>query len=183
MAESNHRLWCSRTPPPGKNAAPARARFAQESGDVKNQPKILILDEDPTVADAAVRGLRAACSHWDVLAIRTAREALDTVIREPVAVLVVPAADRGVDLLAQARRLSPETMAIATMEVADPQTLLECVNIAGVFRCVVTPVSAGTLASHIADAIDEHLRRRVLLDLIHSSVAGLSRPADAMSGS
>lgn len=126
------------------------------------RPKILILDDAPEITAAVVRAVQAANPAWDALEAFTPNEALAYVIDEDIAVFICSQelrGEAGTDILAQARSLAPETVGILTVARLDMQVLLDCVNVAGAFRCLPKPFGAMRLLPEIADAIVENRRR------------------------
>ena len=133
--------------------------------------QILILDDEPLVSAALVRAMRAANPAWTVIEASSPSQALEYVICENIAVFVCAQELRfetGTDVLAQARSLTPETVGILTMAHLDIEALLDCVNVAGAFRCLAKPFPAMRLLPEVCEAIVEHERRAALQTVLRT---------------
>lgn len=147
---------------------------------MRDHPMILFLEEQPAVRDAALQALRAANPRWDVVAPRSPAEALERVIRDEVAVVVCNqtfGGKSGADLLAEVRALSPETVAILTIDSIDMQTIVDGINFAGAFRALAKPFPEMRLLSDVAEAIVEHRRRTAVQQLVDHLISQGARAA------
>ena len=133
--------------------------------------RILILDDEPLVSASLVRAIRAANPAWLAIEAVSPTRALEHVIAENVSVFICAQelhGDSGTEILAQARSLAPETVGILTMSHLDVTALLDCVNIAGAFRCLAKPFPAMRLLPEIAEAIVESERRAALQTMLRA---------------
>ena len=134
-----------------------------------SHPCIVVLDDERQVRSSLAGALRAANPHWEVMEASRSHDALQAVIRDRVAVLICDQelADRsGVDVLAEARALSPDTVGILLLDRIDGASCLDSVNVAGAFRCLHKPFQAYHFVTDVAESIGEHRRRSAVQRLI-----------------
>lgn len=101
---------------------------------------VLFVDDEQDILNAVMRAF--ADEGFRVLTATSADEAMQLITEEEIAVLVADnlmPGTRGIDLLAAAKRVSPDTVKIMMTGYADLPTAIEAINIGEVFRFVVKP--------------------------------------------
>jgi hypothetical protein len=121
------------------------------------EPKIVVAYPQRKVREQLKAVLRNANARWDVAGACMKCEALEILLREPVAVIL--AEDE--DLLAQARVLSPDTIPIL---IADPAALPQTEGL----RTLAKPFGVRRLLTEVVESISEHVSAK------RSAKAGLN---------
>ncbi len=125
--------------------------------DPTERALVVCVDDDPDVLAAIGRTLRPL--PVDVITTLVPQEALDLVALRDVAVLIsdyeMPAMN-GVDLVAAARRIRPETVRILVTGHKTFDTAVEGINQGEVFRYLGKPFVPVQLRQNVTDAIAKH---------------------------
>ena len=135
---------------------------------------IVLLIREPAVAISLARALHSANPTWEVRQARTTSEMMEIVARERAAVAICDQdlAERpGTDVLAEVRALSPETVGILLLGTIDAEAVMDSINIAGAFRCLLKPFQSLRFLADVAEAIAEHRRRSAVQELVDQMVA------------
>jgi len=121
---------------------------------------VLVVDDDPSVAEALADTLRP---EFEVLVVTAPGAALAALDNHDVAVVIadqrMPAMD-GVDLLAEARRRHPDVVGVLATAYADVATAVQAINEAHAFGYVAKPWDADELLILVRRAMDAHRARR-----------------------
>ena len=119
---------------------------------------IVCIDDDSMILGAVARSLRREPS-FEVRTSSSAREVLDWISRERVAVLV---ADyempemTGAQLAARAKGLRPETVRILLTGQSSLETAIEGINLGEIFRFVRKPFDDAALRNTVLEAVQRH---------------------------
>ena len=157
---------------------------------------IVCVDDDPDVAGSISRALRRA--HYNTLSTTEPEEALEMVLENDVAVLVLDYGMpnmNGVELAERVRELRPSTVRIMLTGSTDAATMLEGINRAEVYRYLTKPIDVNNLLDVVAQAVGRYrelvaieaerektqLRARVLSEL-EARHPGISTPVRAHDG-
>ncbi len=141
--------------------------------------KILCVDDELNILLAMQRQLR---KQFHVESAMGAEQALTTMERDgPFAVIVsdlqMPGMN-GLELLARARELSPDTIRIMLTGQADLTTAIAAVNRNSIFRFLTKPCSAEELTGTLQAALDQYrlvtAERHLLEDTLRASVKVLT---------
>lgn len=139
---------------------------------------VLVVDDEPHVRSALRRVLEFA--GVSVLTASCADEGADLLRSHAVSVLVsdnhMPGGS-GVDLLARARVIQPDTARILLTGYADLETALDAINRGEVFRFVLKPWNEAEILSVVQDACE---RRRVVQALRTGDEATIRSLAQAV---
>jgi signal transduction histidine kinase/FixJ family two-component response regulator len=130
-------------------------------------PKILWVDDDPNILQAAERLLRT--QSWEFIGTTDVSRAKDLLGQSPFTVLVadqIMSESSGVDLLEFAKKYSPYTTRILLTGKVDTAVLGEAVNRGAVFRFVAKPWENSELLSDVAASIEHHHLRSVQANLL-----------------
>lgn len=154
-----------------------------------SKPRVLFVDDEPDFLAAITRNLRS--SHFEVVTATSGVAALE-ILRNtaPFAVLVsdlrMPGMG-GVELLRQARLISPDTSRVLFTGQLDIEHALSAVNEGAIFRFMVKPCAIIAVVMNITAAAEQYrliTTERVLLEQTLrgsiqalSEVLGLANPA------
>jgi DNA-binding NtrC family response regulator len=157
---------------------------------------VLVVDADPTTAEAALAVLPA--SRYRVLGAAEARQALAILGDQRVDVLVselVLPEDSGLHLLVEARRLQPLVPRIALTAVEEFSAAVAAINEAEVFRLLRKPADPLGLRAAVEEALgradaahevrgarEAAERRRIALVDLESDHPGISRVQSGPDG-
>ncbi|WP_405242132.1 HD domain-containing phosphohydrolase [Lentisalinibacter salinarum] len=151
--------------------------------------RVLFVDDDERILRFAERSLGR---QFECLTATSAEQALEILTQgEPVAVIVsddnMPGT-RGTQLLAEARRIAPDTIRIMLTGYADQSIAVDAVNRGAVFRFLNKPVRLKTLTDVVELGVRQHRLVRAERELLDctlretvgtlSDVMGLSSPAN-----
>lgn len=151
-------------------------------------PVILCVDDDPDLLRSIVRTLRL--DGYDVLAAESPLEALHLLQNNAVAVLVsdydMPEMN-GIELAVRAREVQPETVRIMLTGQRALDTVVDGINVGGVFRFLHKPFDGVGLRREVAAAVAHHretaaiaderltvVRRRKLVEALEADYPGIS---------
>jgi class 3 adenylate cyclase/FixJ family two-component response regulator len=131
--------------------------------------RILIVDDEPRVLDS-LEALLAA--EYEVLRAEEPKAALAVLAETEVAVIVsdqrMPGMS-GVELLAESRRVAPDTVRILLTAFTDADALMTSINAAGVYHFLLKPWDPGELLHLVRRAVERYEltreRERLLRDL------------------
>jgi len=131
-----------------------------------NQPRVLIVDDDPLLLNALERQLHG---RFDVTVASGSKEAMRLVISQgPYAVVVsdlrMPGMD-GVSFLFCLRQTAPNAVRVLLTGDADMEAAVAAVNLGNVFRLLIKPCPTATLLRVLEDSVEEH--RRVTSQHLH----------------
>ncbi len=132
--------------------------------DVKTQEHgpILIVDDEPVVAEATRRHIVAHIPGVEVLVCTDAEVALQVVAASEIAVLLCDLrmpVFTGTEILAEAHRRNPCVVSILVTAHATKEALLEAVNEGHVWKVIEKPWRAEVLCDAVAGALALHARR------------------------
>lgn len=117
-------------------------------------PVVLLVDDEPLVAAGLRRSLRGTASR--ILVAHDGPAALDALDAEPVDVIVsdlcMPGMS-GMELLRQVRERHPSTARVMLTGQGDLETAVEAINVVGVHRFLLKPVSGEALAACIREML------------------------------
>jgi putative two-component system response regulator len=124
---------------------------------------VLFVDDEEYVLNAVERIFIG--SPWRIIRAAGAEEALVSLAKEEVAVLVsdnLMPGIRGVELLSRAKTVSPDTVKILMTGHADIPTAIEAINRGEVFRFVEKPWDNNVLLSTVEDGVARYRLLRSL---------------------
>jgi CheY-like chemotaxis protein len=127
----------------------------------KNRP-ILIVDDEPAIAEAARRHLVARFPGVEVLACTDADVAMQVVSATDVGVLLCDLCmpgHTGTEILAAAHRQNPEVVSLLVTGYATKESLLAAINEGHAWRVIEKPWQPDDLCAQVAAAIENHNRR------------------------
>lgn len=135
--------------------------------------KILCVDDDSNVLAACQRGLRRA---FQVEIASSAAQALAVITADgPYAVIVsdlrMPGLG-GVQFLARASALTPETVRILLTGAGDLQTAVEAINEGRIFRFLTKPCQSETLLKAVAAGVRQYHLVTAEKDLLRQTLRG-----------
>jgi response regulator RpfG family c-di-GMP phosphodiesterase len=136
-------------------------------------PKVLLVDDDPNILSAYTRTLR---KRFQFDTAQGGEEALD-LIRSggPYGVILsdmrMPVMD-GIQFLAQARVLSPDSVRIMLTGNADQQTAIEAVNQGNIFRFLTKPCDPDTLAGSLESGMKQYQLITAEKELVEGTLKG-----------
>jgi FixJ family two-component response regulator len=143
-------------PPGSQHDGVPVAGVPDQRDPAPDQPVILVVDDDPDVAQALEDTLRL---EFEVVTVTAPRSALSALDDPRVAVLLadqrMPDMD-GVELLTEARRLRPDVVGILITAYADVGTAIQAINEARTFGYLAKPWDADELLSFLRRAVDAH---------------------------
>ena len=121
---------------------------------------ILFVDDEPNVLSAHKRSFRGYEDRWSLHYATSGEEALEVIRKTPVDVLVSDLAMpkmQGLELVAEVKKIHPETACIILTGTGDMQSALNAINEVDVFRYYLKPCPSEELARGISDAIEAKL--------------------------
>ncbi len=141
--------------------------------------KILCVDDEPNVLAGYRRQLRKEFDIETALGGAEGLQALRT--RGPFAVVVsdmrMPGMS-GVEFLRQVRAVAPDAVRMMLTGNSDQQTAMDAVNEGRIFRFLVKPCPADTLAEVLRAALEQHrlvtIERELLEQTLHGSIKVLA---------
>ena len=122
--------------------------------------RILFVDDEPNVIHAMRRAMHCMRNEWDMEFVSSGPEALQCLAKTPVDVIVTDMRMPGMDgwqLLAEAKRLYPQTVRLVLSGYAEPGAIMRLVGTA--HQYIAKPGQSETLKTAIAQT---HLMRRLL---------------------
>ncbi len=126
------------------------------------KPPILIVDDEPAVAEITRRQIAAGVPGVEVLVCTDAEVALQVVAASDIAVLLcdlrMPAL-QGTEILAEAHRRNPDIVSILVTGHATKEALVDAVNIGHVWKVIEKPWRADALCDCVAKALEVHGKR------------------------
>jgi response regulator RpfG family c-di-GMP phosphodiesterase len=135
--------------------------------------KILCVDDEPNVLEAYQRALRKEFRLETALGGAEALQAMES--RGPYAVIVsdmrMPGMD-GVQFLARAKELAPDSVRIMLTGNADQQTAVEAVNEGAIFRFLTKPCPPEALAKSLAAGLGQYRLVRAEKELLEQTLRG-----------
>jgi len=141
-------------------------------------PHVLVVDDEPHVCSALRRVFELA--GLAVLTAANVEEGTELLRTHTVCALVSDShmpGGSGVDLLARARKIQPDTARILLTGYADLETAMDAINRGEVFRFVLKPWNEAELLSVVQDACE---RRRVVQALRTGDEATIRSLAQAV---
>ena len=130
--------------------------------------RLLVVDDEPDVVDALCRLFRR---DYEVVGAGGGREAIEFLSRTQVDLIIcdqrMPEVT-GDRVLAAARDCQPEAVRILLTGYSDMETLVKCVNEAGLYRYITKPWEPAELKAIVAKAIEELLQDRMLKGMMIS---------------
>jgi PAS domain S-box-containing protein len=144
---------------------------------VQSRPTILIAEEDAKTVEPLVRQLER---DFRLLVATSPDEALALLGSNDVTVLIV--AQRlgptpGLELVARARTMAPDTLALLLTATSDPELLLTAMNSGLVYRSLRVPWDPGDLRATLKNAIESRALRHerdALVDRLQRRLEALS---------
>ena len=136
-------------------------------------PKVLLVDDDPNILSAYTRTLR---KRFQIDTAQGGEEALACLQASgPYAVILsdmrMPGMD-GIQFLAQARHLAPDSVRIMLTGNADQQTAIEAVNQGNIFRFLTKPCDPDTLALSLEAGIKQYQLVTAEKELVEGTLKG-----------
>ena len=126
------------------------------------RPSILLVDDDPMVL--ATTKVTLECAQLQVTACSSPRKARSLVADNDFDVIIsdhkMPEMT-GLDLLAECRRLRPQTSRVLLTAVLNPADAIEAITSGLVYRFIAKPWLRNELVATIRDAVE---RRRLLVE-------------------
>jgi len=126
-------------------------------------PAVLVIDDEPAVAEVTRRHLAARFPDVQVLACSDPEVAMELVVASTeFAVLLCDLAmpvHNGIEILAEARRRNPHTIGILVTGQATKDAVIEAVNYAGVWKVVEKPWSEEALTGWVREALELYRSR------------------------
>lgn len=126
----------------------------------KNRP-ILIVDDEPAVAEAARRHLAARFSQVEALVCTDAGVAMQVVSATDIGILLCDLRmpdHTGTEILAAAHRQNPEVVSILVTGYATKESLLAAINEGHAWRVIEKPWQPDEMCAQVAEAIEHHNR-------------------------
>jgi response regulator RpfG family c-di-GMP phosphodiesterase len=135
--------------------------------------KVLFVDDEQNVLQAYQRSLR---KDFQIDTALGGAEGLVALARQgPYAVIItdmrMPRMD-GVEFLAKAKELAPETVRVMLTGNADQQTAIEAVNEGSIFRFLNKPCPSETLAKTLVAALEQYRLVRAEKELLSKTLNG-----------
>ena len=128
----------------------------------EGQHSILIVDDEPAVAETTRRNIVARIPGVEVLVCTDAEVALQVVAATNFAVLLcdlrMPGLD-GTEILAEAHRRNPDVVSILVTAHATKEALVDAVNQGHVWKVIEKPWRAEALCECVTKALDLHAKR------------------------
>lgn len=137
------------------------------------EPKILLVDDDPNILSAYTRNLR---KRFQFDTAQGGAEALGAIrAKGPYAVILsdmrMPGMD-GIQLLAEARTLAPDSVRIMLTGNADQETAIEAVNRGNIFRFLTKPCEPDALAVALEAGIKQYALVTAEKELVEGTLKG-----------
>lgn len=129
--------------------------------DTPEKSRILFVDDDPNLLDGLKRTLRPHRHVWEMTFVNSAREALSSLEKMPVDVILTDfrmGGMSGLDLLREVKRCYPQVIRILFSGEVDQALIMQSVRVAHQF--ISKPCSAGMLK----DRIDQTISLREILE-------------------
>ena len=135
--------------------------------------KILCVDDEPNVLQACRRQLR---KRFHIETADGGEQALQAIAgQDPYAVIVsdmrMPGMD-GIQFLARAKELTPNSVRIMLTGNSDQQTAIEAVNEGNIFRFLTKPCPAESLAKAIAAGVEQYRLVTAEKELLEKTLRG-----------
>ena len=124
--------------------------------------RLLLVDDEPDVVDALRRLFHR---DYDIITAEGGREALDILARIRIDLIICDQRMpdiTGDQVLAAARTCQPEAVRILLTGYSDMESLVKCVNEAGLYRYMTKPWEPEDLRRLVAKAIEELQQERML---------------------
>jgi len=149
--------------------------FVFEKGRKMSSEKILLVDDESKVLSALTRSLLEV-DMGEIKIASNGMEALDVIKKMPdLAVIVsdyrMPGMN-GIDFLAQAQKISPDTTRILLTGAADLEMAVDAVNRGSLFRFLIKPCSAEVFITAIRDGIRQNQLIRSERELLSKTLNG-----------
>ncbi len=136
---------------------------------MRGSETLLLVDDEPRVLDA-LEALLA--SDYQILRAQRAGEAIDLLLRGPIAVIIsdqrMPGMS-GTDLLARSRDVSPDTVRILLTAFTDAEALMESINAANIYHFISKPWDPTELLHTVRGGVERYRltreRERLIGDL------------------
>jgi CheY-like chemotaxis protein len=136
------------------------------------RPRLLCVDDEPTVLDGLRRQLYA---EFAVTGVDNGPEALTLLSQEDFSVLMsdmrMPGMD-GSELLTKAREVRPSTVRILLTGQADMEDAVAAVNDGNIFRFLIKPCPRPVLLRALTDAVEQHRMITAERDLLENTLRG-----------
>ena len=145
-----------------------------------SKPRVLLVDDEPDLLAGMVRSLRS--EHFELTTAPGPEEALEMLrSRGPYAVIVsdlrMPVMD-GVVLLAQARKLAPDTVRVLFTGAPDLDRAIAAINEGAIFRFLTKPCSRIMMAVTLKTCVEQYeliTGQRILLEqTLHGAIKALT---------
>jgi response regulator RpfG family c-di-GMP phosphodiesterase len=135
--------------------------------------KILCVDDDPNILDAYRRQLRKEFHIETAGAVREALAAMES--NGPYAVIVsdmrMPGMD-GIQFLARAKEIAPDTVRIMLTGNADQETAVEAINEGNIFRFLTKPCPSERLGRALQAGIEQYRLVMAEKELLEKTLRG-----------
>jgi response regulator RpfG family c-di-GMP phosphodiesterase len=157
---------------------PATQLFPQGDAAAGERPRVLCVDDEPSITASVVRVLRRTS---DVVTAHTPEAGLALLKQAPAFAVVIsdfqmPGMD-GAEFLRQARQLAPDTVRVLLTGRRDLAATVDAVNHGQIFRFLAKPPAPDMLTAVIAAAAQQYrlvTAERVLLEeTLHGSIKAL----------
>jgi PAS domain S-box-containing protein len=125
-----------------------------------DRASLLVVDDDKIILDLLKRTFDAS---YDVYAAQTGAAALDVIRERRIDLLITDQkmpGMTGLDLIAEARKTSPELQAILLTGYTDPEDLIAAINEGRVYRYVTKPWNTSDLVITVKNALEAVTLRR-----------------------
>lgn len=129
-----------------------------------NVPPLLVIDDEPAVAEVTRRHLVARFPDLKVLACCDPETAMQLVATTEFSVVMCDFAmpvHNGIEILAEARRRNPYTVGILITGQATKETVIEAINYAQVWKIVEKPWREEALIGWVREAVEVYRSRAV----------------------
>jgi DNA-binding NtrC family response regulator len=145
-----------------------RALFIDPRGDVARRYSILLVDDEPEILSALQAILERALPLARVLTAAGGKEALETLARQPVDLVVsdyrMPGMD-GLAFLAEARRLAPRARRLMLTAHPDIDVAMQAINGERVVRFLAKPIEGRVLVEAVRETLEEIRAAEVRADV------------------
>ena len=147
---------------------------------VENPSRVLVVDDEPMVTRTLEAVLRVE-GNLKCVAVNRPAEALDRLRAEPFEVIlsdfVMPELD-GLEFLAQAREIQPETSRILLTGYANKDSAIRSINDIGLFQYIEKPWDNTNLLIVLRNALE----RRFLVRTLQEKITEIDRAQGKLSG-